>query len=323
MTTPPPTPPKLLDQVREAIRLRHYSIRTEQAYLDWIKRYIFFHNKRHPNQMGPAEIEAFLSHLALQRNVAPSTQNQARSALLFLYRHVLRRESILLDDVVQASKPQRLPTVLTRQEVHQVIDQLSGVHKLMVQLLYGSGLRLLECLRLRVKDIDLARGEIVVREGKGAKDRVTMLPTSLIQPLQAHLAAVKVLHEADLAKGYGEVYLPYALAEKYPQAAQEWAWQYLFPAEKFSTDPRSGLTRRHHYNESTLQKAVRQAALRTRIPKPISCHTFRHSFATHLLEAGYDIRTVQELLGHKDVKTTMIYTHVLNRGPLAVRSPLD
>jgi integron integrase len=323
MTTSPSSPPKLLDQVREAIRLRHYSIRTEQAYLDWIKRFIFFHNKRHPNQMGPAEIEAFLSHLALQRNVAPSTQNQARSALLFLYRHVLRRESILLDDVVQASKPQRLPTVLTRQEVHQVIDQLSGVHKLMVQLLYGSGLRLLECLRLRVKDIDLARGEIVVREGKGAKDRVTMLPTSLIQPLQAHLAAVKVLHEADLAKGYGEVYLPYALAEKYPQAAQEWAWQYLFPAEKFSTDPRSGLTRRHHYNESTLQKAVRQAALRTRIPKPISCHTFRHSFATHLLEAGYDIRTVQELLGHKDVKTTMIYTHVLNRGPLAVRSPLD
>lgn len=223
MTTSPPSPPKLLDQVREAIRLRHYSIRTEQAYLDWIKRFIFFHNKRHPNQMGPAEIEAFLSHLALQHNVAPSTQNQARSALLFLYRHVLHRDSILLDNVVQANKPQRLPTVLTRQEVRQVIDQLSGLHQLMAQLLYGSGLRLLECLRLRVKDVDFARCEIVVREGKGDKDRVTVLPTSLVRPLQAHLANVKLLHEADLAKNYGEVYLPYALAEKYPHAAREWA----------------------------------------------------------------------------------------------------
>jgi integron integrase len=316
-------PPKLLDQVRDALRVRHYSIRTEQAYIDWIIRFILFHNKRHPSQMGVAEIEAFLSHLALKRNVAASTQNQARSALLFLYRHVLHQESLALDNVVQASKPQRLPTVLTREEVQQVIDQLTGVHQLMAQLLYGSGLRLLECLRLRVKDVDFAKRQIIVREGKGDKDRVTLLPTKLIRPLEVQLASARLLHETDLAKGYGEVYLPYALAEKYPNAPKEWIWQYIFPAEKLSTDPRSGKIRRHHYLESTLQKAVHQAALRTAIPKRISCHTFRHSFATHLLEAGYDIRTVQELLGHEDVSTTMIYTHVLNQGPLGVRSPLD
>jgi integron integrase len=315
--------PKLLDQVRDALRLRHYAIRTEQSYLDWIKRFILFHHKRHPNSMGVPEIEAFLSHLALQRNVAASTQNQARSALLFLYRHVLHQESLALDNVVQANKPQRLPSVLTRQEVQQVMEQLTGLHRLMAQLLYGSGLRLLECLRLRVKDIEFAKHQLIVREGKGDKDRVTLLPTSLIRPLEVQLAAVKLRHAADLAKGYGAVYLPYALAAKYPNAPTEWGWQYVFPADKLSVDPRSGQTRRHHYLESTLQKAVHQAALRTGIPKPISPHTFRHSFATHLLEAGYDIRTVQELLGHEDVATTMIYTHVLNKGPLGVRSPLD
>jgi integron integrase len=313
----------LLDQVRDALRVRHYAIRTEQAYLDWITRFILFHQKRHPREMGAPEIEAFLSHLALKRNVAASTQNQARSALLFLYRHVLHRKSLALDNVVQASKPQRLPTVLTRQEAQQVIGQLTGLHQLMAKLLYGSGLRLLECLRLRVKDIDFAKRQIIVRQGKGDKDRVTLLPASLIQPLQVHLAAVKLRHADDLAKGYGAVYLPYALAEKYPNAPTEWGWQYVFPADQLSLDPRSGQTRRHHYLESTLQKAVRQAVLRTGIPKPVSCHTFRHCFATHLLESGYDIRTVQELLGHKDVATTMIYTHVLNHGPLAVRSPLD
>lgn len=323
MPTSANQPPKLLDQVRDALRVRHYAIRTEQAYLDWIKRFILFHHKRHPRQMGAPEIEAFLSHLALDRNVAASTQNQARSALLFLYRHVLQQESLALDNVVQATKPQRLPTVLTRDEVQQVIDQLTGVHQLMVKLLYGSGLRLLECLRLRVKDIDFSKRQLIVREGKGDKDRVSLLPSTLVRPLEAQLASTKLLHEADLGKGYGEVYLPYALAEKYPNAPKEWAWQYVFPADKLSIDPRSNKIRRHHYLESTLQKAVRQAALRTGIPKPISCHTFRHSFATHLLEAGYDIRTVQELLGHEDVSTTMIYTHVLNKGPLGVRSPLD
>jgi len=315
--------PKLLDQVRDALRVRHYALRTEQAYLDWIKRFILFHRKRHTREMGASEIEAFLAHLALERNVAASTQNQARSALLFLYRHVLQQEDLVLDQIVQANKPRRLPTVLTRDEVKQVLDQLDGVHLLMVKLLYGSGLRLLECLRLRVKDVDFAQGQILVREGKGDKDRITMLPSTLVEPLQIHLATVKLRHTADLAKGYGAVYLPYALAEKYPNAATEWSWQYLFPADKLSVDPRSTVTRRHHYLESTLQKAVHQAALRTNIPKRISCHTFRHSFATHLLEAGYDIRTVQELLGHEDVATTMIYTHVLNKGPFAVRSPLD
>jgi integron integrase len=313
MPNPSTSAPKLLDQVRDLLRLRHYAIRTEQAYLDRIKRFILFHNKRHPREMGVTEIEAFLTYLALQRNVAASTQNQARSALLFLYRHVLHQDLPALDKVVQANRPERLPTVLTREEVQQVIDQVNGTHQLMVKLLYGSGLRLLECLRLRVKDIDFAKRQIMVREGKGDKDRVTMLPATLIHPLQRHLATVKLLHTQDLAKGYGAVYLPYALAVKYPNAPTEWAWQYIFPADKHSVDPRSGQTRRHHYLESTLQKAVRQAALRTGIPKPISCHTFRHSFATHLLEAGYDIRTVQELLGHADVATTMIYTHVLNR----------
>jgi integron integrase len=318
-----PRPKKLLDQVRHIIRLKHYSIRTEQAYVDWIKRYILFHHKRHPRDMGVPEIEAFLTHLAVERNVAASTQNQALCALLFLYKEVLDQDLPGNIDAVRAKKPKRLPTTLTREETTSVLDFLSGAHRLMAQLLYGSGLRLMECVRLRVKDLDLARLEILVRDGKGEKDRVTMLPRSLVRPLQDHLRYVRRLHERDIAAGFGRVYLPYALERKYPNASREWSWQYVFPASRRSIDPRSGLERRHHIAESSLQKAVRLAAQRAGIPKPVGGHTFRHSFATHLLEAGYDIRTVQELLGHKDVKTTMIYTHVLNRGGLAVRSPLD
>jgi integron integrase len=317
-----PTPKKLLDQVRDAIRLKHYSIRTEQAYVTWIKRYIYFHNVRHPAEMGTAEIQAFLTHLAVEGNVAASTQNQALSALLFLYKEVLHQDLGPID-ALRAKKSKRLPSVLTKEELHRVLGHLSGTHLLMAKLLYGSGLRLMECLRLRVKDLDFAQRIILVRDGKGAKDRVTMLPESLVSPLQDHLRIVKRTHEEDLAKGYGAVYLPYALKRKYPNAEREWIWQYVFPANRLSVDPRSGVVRRHHIHESSLQKAVRAAAQATGIPKRISPHTFRHSFATHLLEAHYDIRTVQELLGHKDVKTTMIYTHVLNRGGLAVRSPLD
>jgi len=316
-------PKKLLDQVRDAIRLKHYSIRTEQSYVAWIKRYILFHHKRHPRDMGSAEIEAFLTHLAVKENVAASTQNQALSALLFLYREVLRQDLDGPIDSIRAKRPKRLPTVLTKDEVRRVIGELSGTHRLMAQLLYGSGLRLMECVRLRVKDIDFAQHLIVVRDGKGQEDRVTMLPDSLIAPLQEHLLRVKRLHEEDLARGHGSVYLPFALERKYPNADREWIWQYVFPANRLSVDPRSGIVRRHHLDESNLQKAVREAARLAGINKSVSPHTFRHSFATHLLENGYDIRTVQELLGHKDVKTTMIYTHVLNRGPMAVRSPLD
>ena len=316
-------PKKLLDQVREAIQVKHYSIRTEQAYVNWIKRYILFHDKRHPREMGAAEIEAFLTHLAVDRNVAASTQNQALSALLFLYRQVLKQDLVGSIDSVRAKRPKRLPTVLTKEETLRVIGFLSGTHQLMAKLLYGSGLRLMECVRLRVKDVDFAQRQIIVRDGKGMKDRVTMLPDVLIQRLREHLQHTRHIHEDDLAKGYGSVYLPFALERKYPNADREWLWQYVFPATRLSTDPRTGITRRHHINESSLQKAVRRAAKRAGIDKRVTCHTFRHSFATHLLEDGYDIRTVQELLGHKDVKTTMIYTHVLNRGPLAVRSPLD
>ena len=316
------TPRKLLDQVRDAIRLKHYSIRTEQAYVNWIKRYIYFHNVRHPAEMGAPEVQAFLTHLAVEGNVAASTQNQALSALLFLYNAVLHQDLGPID-AMRANKPKRLPSVLTKEEVHRVLGHLSGTHLLMVKLLYGSGLRLMECLRLRVKDLDFAQCQILVRDGKGEKDRVTMLPESVVVPLQDHLRIVKRTHEEDLAKGYGAVYLPYALERKYPNAEREWIWQYVFPANRLSVDPRSGIVRRHHIHESSLQKAVRAAAQATGIPKRISPHTFRHSFATHLLEAHYDIRTVQELLGHKDVRTTMIYTHVLNRGGLNVRSPLD
>lgn len=318
-----PKPKKLLDQVRDAIRLKHYSIRTEQAYVNWIKRFILFHHKRHPNEMGTPEIEAFLTHLAVEENVAASTQNQALSALLFLYREVLHQELDGPIDALHAHKPKRLPTVLTRDEVRRLFDHLSGVNLLMARLLYGSGLRLMECVRLRVKDLDFDYRTITVRDGKGEQDRVTILPDSLVVPLQDHLRVVKRTHDQDLARGYGAVYLPDALARKYPNAHKEWIWQYVFPASRLSVDPRSGAVRRHHLDESGLQKAIRKAARQAGIPKPVSPHTLRHCFATHLLEAHYDIRTVQELLGHKDVKTTMIYTHVLQRGGLAVRSPLD
>jgi len=314
---------KLLDQVRDVLRLKHYSIRTEESYVDWIKRFILFHNKRHPQDMGRAEVEAFLTHLAVRGNVAASTQNQALSALLFLYREVLKIEFDAPLDAVRAKKPARLPVVLTRAETQQVIEGMTGVFQLMAKLLYGSGLRLMECVRLRVKDIDFERREITVRDAKGGHERVTMLPASLVAPLQEHLKRVKLLHEQDLTAGLGQVYLPYALDRKFPNASREWGWQYVFPSDRLSTDPRSGLKRRHHVDESNLQRAVKDAVRLARLAKPASCHTFRHSFATHLLESGYDIRTVQELLGHKDVKTTMIYTHVLNRGGLAVRSPLD
>lgn len=315
-----PRPKKLLDQVTERLRLKHYSRRTEEAYLAWIRRYILFHQKRHPRDLGVPEIEAFLTDLAVHHNVAASTQNQALCALIFLYREVLALDLPGLIDAVRAKKPKRLPTVLTTTEVRLVIARMTGTRRLIAQMLYGSGLRVLECLRLRVKDIDFEQRSILVRDGKGMNDRITMLPEIIIPDLQRHLQKVNLLHEEDLAAGYGSVYLPFALAEKYPNAQHEWMWQYVFPASKPSTDPRSGLTQRHHLDERWVQKAVRQAA---GITKHVGCHTFRHSFATHLLENGYDIRTVQELLGHKDVATTMIYTHVLNRGGRAVRSPLD
>ena len=314
---------KLLDQLSDTLRTRHYSYRTEETYIDWVRRFILFHNKQHPETMGAAEIRAFLAHLAMDRNVAASTQNQALSAILFLYREVLHKdiETILLSD---AKRPERLPTVLNREEVVQVLAQLSGTHKIMAQLLYGSGLRLMECVRLRVKDLDFEYKTITVRDGKGEKDRITPMPDSLIQPLQRQLARVRLLHEEDLAAGFGSVYLPNALDRKYPNAAAELIWQYVFPAPKCSMDPRSqGVMRRHHLEPSGLQRSVKEAARKAGIHKRVTCHTFRHSFATHLLQNGYDIRTVQELLGHKDVRTTMIYTHVLQRGGLAVKSPLD
>ncbi len=316
-------PPKLLDRVRERIRLKHYSIRTEQSYVQWVRRFILHHGKRHPAEMGAPEVEAFLTHLAVEGKVSASTQNQARSALLFLYKEVLGIELPWLDNVEQAKKPKRLPVVLDQDEARNLIAQLSGVHWLVAVLLYGSGLRLMEALRLRVQDVDVKRREILVREGKGFKDRVTMLPELAVKPLQLHLQAVKALHEKDLAEGCGEVYLPYALERKYPQAGKSWGWQYVFPSGNRSVDPRSGKTRRHHIDEQTIQRAVKQAARSAGIVKPATPHTLRHSFATHLLQNGQDIRTVQELLGHEDVQTTMIYTHVLNKGGRGVTSPLD
>ncbi len=316
-------PKKLMAQVREAIRLKHYSIRTETAYCDWIRRYILFHNKQHPKDLGVRDIESFLSYLALNRKVSASTQNQAFCALLFLYKNVLHVELNERINAFRAKQPTRVPTVLTKEEVFKVLNYLEGRHRLMSDLLYGSGLRLMECVRLRVKDVDFNQRQIVVRDGKGKKDRVTILPATLIDSLRQQLRIAKSIHENDLENGYGSVYLPYALNRKYPNADRKWYWQYVFPAGKLSRDPRSRVIRRHHIHESCLQRAVRHAAGKAQICKPVGCHTFRHSFATHLLESGYDIRTVQELLGHKDVKTTMIYTHVLNRGGLAVRSPLD
>jgi integron integrase len=315
--------PRLLDQVRDKIRRKNYSIRTEEAYVEWVRRFVLHHGKRHPSEMGAAEVEEFLTYLAVAGRVSASTQNQAKSALLFLYKEVLNQPLPWLDKVESAKAPKRLPVVLTSAEVQAVLSRLSGTVGLMLQLIYGTGMRIMECVRLRVKDIDFGRGEIVIREGKGFKDRVTMLPQRLIEPLRKHLNRVKPLHEADLAAGYGEVYLPYALVRKYLKAARAWGWQYVFPSRKRSVDPCSGAIRRHHADEKTLQRAMRQAVRDAGIAKPATPHTLRHSFATHLLQSGYDIRTVQELLGHKDVSTTMIYTHVLNRGGRGVLSPLD
>jgi integron integrase len=315
--------PKLLDQMREALRTRHYSPRTERAYCAWVRRFIYFHHVRHPAEMGEPEINAFLTHLAVAGNVSASTQNQALAALLFLYRHVLGCEVGDLDGVIRARRSVNAPVVMTRGEVRDVLAQLAGDKWLIASLLYGCGLRLLECLRLRVKDMDFSRGEITVGDGKGGKDRVTMLPASLTAPLQEHLRSVKTTHEADLADGWGRVVLPAALDRKYPTAPADWRWQWVFPQANRWKNRRTGKEGRHHVHETLVQRAVKEAVGRAGVTKHVGCHTFRHSFATHLLEAGYDIRTIQELLGHKDVRTTMIYAHVLNRGGQGVRSPLD
>lgn len=314
---------KLLDQVSEVMRFKHYSLRTERTYREWIKRFILFHGKRHPRELGAPEVERFLSDLAVRGRVAASTQNQAFNALLFLYRQVLHQDLGRLEEVERAHRPERLPVVLTRAQVERVLAGLSGTFQLMAGLLYGAGLRLMECVRLRVKDVDFEQNQITVREGKGFKDRVTVLPASLQEPLAAHLRRVRLLHAQDRAAGYGRVYLPYALSGKYPTADQEWGWQYVFPAAGLSRDPCSGLVRRHHVNEQGLQRAFKEAVRLAGVAQPASCHSLRHSFATHLLEAGYDIRTVQELLGHASVLTTQIYTHVMSKPGLGVRSPLD
>lgn len=321
--SPPGRKPKLLEQVREAMRVHHYSPRTEKAYIGWTRRYVHFHGRRHPTLLGEAELTRFLSWLAVEKRVSASTQNQALSALLFLYRDVLHQDVPWLDGVVRARSPQRLPVVLAREEVRAVLEEMSGPPRLMAVLLYGGGLRLLECARLRVKDVDFAANQIVVRSGKGDKDRVTLLPAAVKNGLVSHLDVVREQHRRDVANGAGWVELPAALARKYPAAGREWAWQWVFPATRTYRDPLTGQVRRHHLHETVLQRAVTEAVRRAGIHKRASCHTFRHSFATHLLEDGYDIRTVQELLGHKDVSTTMIYTHVVNRGPGAVRSPMD
>ena len=315
--------PRLLDQLRAALRVRRYAYRTEQAYVDWARRFILFHGKRHPREMGAREVESFLTHLAVERKVSASTQNQAKAALLFLYRDLLGCELPWLGEVVQAKPSVRLPVVLSTSETRSLLEGMDGTMGLLARLLYGTGMRLMEALRLRVKDVDFDRGEVIVREGKGAKDRVTMLPRSLSGPLQAHLERVRRLHEKDVAQGFGEVLLPDAYDRKAPGAARAWGWQWVFPSTVFSVDPRGDLVRRHHLHPESVQRAVREAARAAGLAKPVSPHTLRHSFATHLLQAGQDIRTVQELLGHKDVETTMIYTHVLNRGGRGVASPLD
>jgi integron integrase len=315
--------PRLLDQVRDRLRTLHYSYRTEQSYLFWVRRFILYSDRRHPSTMGGPEVERFLTHLAVERGVSASTQSQALAALLFLYRQVLQIELPWLENVVRAKPSQRLPVVLTTGEVRDVLAHLRGEHCLVANLLYGSGLRLMEALRLRVKDVSFAYQQVLVRDGKGAKDRVTVLPAALAEPLRLHLEQVRDRHRIATERGYGGVELPHALARKYPGAHLEWGWQYVFPARRPSRDPRSGVIRRHHLHEESMQRAVRAAVRAAGIEQPASCHTFRHCFATHLLERGYDIRTVQELLGHKDVKTTQIYTHVIRRGANAVCSPLD
>lgn len=315
---------KFLDQVRDFMRIKHYAIRTENSYVSWIRRFILFHGKRHPRDMGKAEIEAFLSYMAIDGDITRSTQNQAFNALMFLYRDFLKQD--LPDDIMSvrvSRKYRRPPTVMTKTEVISLIRALSDEHRLMAKLLYGCGLRLMECIRLRVKDIDFGLREILVRDGKGGKDRVTVLPDSIQLDLRAFLEKRRMIHEKDLKSGVGSVYLPHAMVKKNPNAAVEWIWQFVFASRAISIDPRSGVKRRHHVHESSLQKAVKKAARVAGIEKRVSPHTFRHSFATHLLENGYDIRTVQDLLGHKDVSTTMIYTHVLNRGGRGVISPLD
>jgi integron integrase len=316
--------PKLLERVRMAVRVRHYSIRTEEAYVTWSKRYILFHGRKHPSAMGADEINAFLTHLAVERNVSASTQNQALSAILFLYQKVLNEDVGWIADIVRAERPRRLPVVFAPEEVVAVVEKMSGVERLIAELLYGTGLRVIEALRLRVKDLGFEKNEILVRDGKGKKDRQTMLPRSLSGKLSAHLVGVRELHDGDLRAGLGAVYLPYALEQKYTRASRQWAWQYVFPAQRISVDPRSGVRRRHHMDERLVQRAFSVAQREAGIEKAGTVHSLRHSFATHLLADGYDIRTVQELLGHSDVKTTMIYTHVLNKsGGKGVRSPLD
>jgi integron integrase len=318
-----PQTPRLLDCVRSAVRRLHYSDRTEETYVHWIKRFIYFSGKRHPALLGAAEVTAFLNHLSGERNVAAATQNQALSALLFLYKQVLEQPLPWLDGLDRAKRPTRMPTVLTRDEVRRLLGAMRGSKWLMASLLYGAGLRLRECLKLRVKDVDFGYRQILVRDGKGGKDRVTMLPSSVVAPLTAHLERAKRLHERDLARGHGDVELPDAIARKYPRAPYEWGWKFVFPSHKLSVDPETATVRRHHVYENFVIRGVKEAARAAGIAKHVSCHTLRHSFATHLLEGGYDIRTVQELLGHADVSTTMIYTHVLNKGGRGVASPLD
>lgn len=315
--------PRLLDQVRGKLRLKHYSLRTERAYIAWIRRFILANGKRHPREMGAVEVERFLTSLATDGQVAAGTQNQALAALLFLYRDVLEMQLPWMENMVRAKRPRRVPVVLSRDEVQRMLTMLEGRHALMASLLYGSGLRLMECVRLRVKDVDFERNEICVRDGKGGKDRHVPLPARLREKLQRQVERVRITHAQDLAAGHGEVWLPHALARKYPSAPRELGWQYMFPSHRLSQDPRSHAWRRHHVDEASLQRAIRSARTKAAIVKPATCHTLRHSFATHLLESGHDIRTIQELLGHKDVTTTQIYTHVLNRGGLGVLSPLD